>query len=195
MKLKRTSESGFTYIELLIAVVILTVGILAMVSALTSSLVRSYESEKRIVAKQLIVSTLESVISAKEIDKFTFNAIRNDTAPPLPTSVPGVFTNGVFVTGMRPIREDNGYDGIAGTADDACPGSGACTGGPVANTSPIVQGYMREIIITDIDDPERPYPANPISRRRVEVKVQFFINNNLKEESMATIVSDYKHKR
>ena len=62
-------QSGFSYIDVMIAIVIMMVGILAMVGALSANLVRSMESERRVMAKQLALSTIESIISAKEIER------------------------------------------------------------------------------------------------------------------------------
>ena len=43
-----SNEKGFSYIEVMIALVILMVGLLGMLSALTANLLRSYEAEKRV---------------------------------------------------------------------------------------------------------------------------------------------------
>lgn len=65
MTRKKDRQAGFSYIDVMIALVIMMVGILAMVGALSANLVRSLESEKRTLAKQLALSTIESIISAK----------------------------------------------------------------------------------------------------------------------------------
>ena len=139
MKIHRKNEQGFSYIDVMIAIVILMVGVLAMLSALTANLIRSYESEKRIVAKQLALSSLESIMSGKEISRTdvipSFDALRNVGSP----TVNGV--DGIFLTGFNPIRDDEGIDGIAGTADDACAQGGPCTDGTYTNTSTVKTGY------------------------------------------------------
>ena len=51
---------------------------------------------------------------------------------------------------------------------------------------------MRQIIITDIDDPERPIASGyPIARRRVEVHVRYFANQIAMEEVASTILTNY----
>lgn len=187
---QKSRESGFSYIDVMIAIVILMVGILAMLSALTANLMRSYESEKRIIAKQMVVSTIESIISAKEIERpgviNGWNSMRNVMAAPPPGEI-----NGIFLTGFSPVREDIGGDGVAGTADDACAGTGACTApGSPANNSPLIPGFSRQIIITDDPDPERPFD-NPVLRRRITVTIQFPVNATIRQETMSTIVADY----
>ncbi len=180
-------EAGFSYIDVMIAIVIMLVGILAMLSALTANLVRSYETEKRVIAKQMALSTIESIISAKEIERpgvvDGWDSIRNVINPP-PVGEP----NGIFLTGSNPVRERLGDDGVAGTADDACPAPGPCG----TNTSPIVTGYMREIIITDLDDPERPFPTYRYSRRRIDVNIRYAVQRGFLTETASTIVTDYE---
>jgi hypothetical protein len=184
-------QDGFSYIDVMIAIVILMVGILALVSALLANLVRSYESEKLIMAKQMALSTVESIIAAKEIKRpgvvEGWNSVRNVVTPP-PVGEP----NGIFLTGFNPVREEMGWDGVAGTIDDACSASGPCVvGGRPSNTSPVVQGFQREIIIQDLIDPERP-PPNPITRRSVTVNVRYAVNQTFRTESVTTILTDYE---
>ena len=191
MKRKNSNQKGFSYIEVMIALVILMVGVLQMASALSANLLRSYETEKRIIAKQLGLSTIESIISARDIAREGalegWDSIGNVGSNP----VDGEY-RGVFLNGWCPIREDLGWDGVAGTADDACPAGSICdVSGHPPNSSEVVQGYEREILITDIADSERPSPPNPISRRRIEVKIRYFYNTLAREEIVSTIVTNY----
>lgn len=191
MTRKATTQGGFSYIDVMIAIVILMVGVLAMAGALAANLVRSMESEKRVMAKQLALSTIESILSAKDIERAGvvdgWESIRN-----VQTSLPAGEINGIFLTGYNPVRLDEGWDGVAGTVDDACSGSGACivTGRP-NNTSALVTGFQREIVITDVADAERPSPPNPITRRRIDVNIKYFVNQATRTESTSTIVTNY----
>ena len=186
----RRNQNGFSYVEVMIALVILLVGILGMTSALSANLIRSYASEKQIVAKQTAVSTLESIISARDISRTDavsgWETIGNVGTNP----VKGV-NQGIFLTGFAPIREDLGWDGVAGTADDACSGSGACTSGAGSNASRILPGFQRKIEITDIDDPDRPSPLNAIARRRIDVTIRYTVNQITRDEVVSTIVTNY----
>lgn len=191
MKQKNSSEKGFSYIEVMIALVILLVGVLQMASALSANLLRSYETEKRIIAKQMGLSTIESIISARDISREGalegWDSIGNVGTNP----VEGEF-RGVFLNNWCPIREDLGWDGVAGTADDACPEGSICdVSGQPPNTSAVVQGYERKIEITDIADAERPTPPNPISRRRIDVRIRYFYNTLVREEVVSTIITNY----
>lgn len=191
MTTKVSKQSGFSYIDVMIAIVILMVGVLAMAGALSANLVRSMESEKRVMAKQIALSTIESIMSAKDIERpgvvDGWDSLRN-----VQSSVPAGQINGIFLTGFNPVRLDEGWDGVAGTVDDACPGSGACsvTGRP-DNTSAIIYGFQRQIVITDVADAERPSPPNPITRRRIDVTINYFVNQATRTETASTIITNY----
>lgn len=187
-------ENGFSYIDVMIAIVILMVGILGLVSAILANLVRSYESEKLILAKQMALSTVESIISAKALQRpgvvEGWPSIRNVISP-----VPVGEANGIFQTGFNPVREDMGWDGVAGTIDDACVATGPCVvAGRTPNTSPVIQGFDREIVIVDLIDPERP-PPNPISRRTITVTIRYHVNQAFRTQSVSTILTNYDEVR
>lgn len=193
MKRFNDNESGFSYIDVMCAIVILLIGILAMLSALTANLIRGFENEKRTQAKQAALSSLESVISVKEIGQAGSNAADNWKRLRNVQNVPAPEIDGVFLPGFRPVREDPGSDGLVGTLDDACGAPGTCTNPDtgIVNTSPVVEGIEREVVITDIPDPERPFP-NPITRRRVDVTVRFNISGVMRQERSSTIITNYK---
>jgi len=191
MLTNKKGQSGFSYVDVMIAIVIMLVGVLALVGALAANLVRSMEAEKRIAAKQLALSTIESINAAKEIQRTGvvdgWDSLRNTM-----TSVPIGETNGIFSTGYNPVRVDAGWDGVFGTVDDACAGSGACVvSGRPNNSSPLVMGFQREIVIADVADPERPSPPNPITRRRIDVNIKYFVNQATRFETISMIITNY----
>ena len=63
MKLGLHNQEGLTYIEVMIAIVILTIGIVAQLSALTFAMVRVRENEQRNAARQIASSTIESIFA------------------------------------------------------------------------------------------------------------------------------------
>lgn len=124
-KFGKIYEAGFSYIDAIIAIVILMVGILGATGALTANLLRSYESEKQIIAKQLALSTIESIFSARDISRK--GSIEGwDSIGNVGQNVVNGVSKGVFLTDWRPVREDIGSDGVAGTADDACDAGASC---------------------------------------------------------------------
>ncbi|MEZ5346763.1 MAG: hypothetical protein R2681_14525 [Pyrinomonadaceae bacterium] len=185
------SEKGFSYIDVMIAIVILLVGVMALASALTANLMRSYETESRIISKQMALSTIESIISARDIERpgtiEGWDSIGNVGTNPVNGQ-----NKGVFLNGWAPIREENGWDGVAGTADDACPAGGPCNvSGRPSNTSAVYEGFLRRIVISDVQDSERPSPPNPITRRRISVTIKFFVNGYSRDEEVSTLITNY----
>jgi type II secretory pathway pseudopilin PulG len=192
MKRQKPNERGFSYIDVMIALVILMVGILASTAALTANLVRSYETEKQVIAKQIALSTIESVFSARDIAKTGgisgWNSIGNVGTNPDAGGTP----QGVFLTNFGPIRQDLGWDGVAGTADDACAAGNSCqVGSNPANTSAVINGFERKVVITDLQDSERPSPPHAVSRRRIDVTVRYNVNQLQREQTVSTIITNY----
>ena len=167
---RREGRRGFSYVDVMIAMAILLVGILTLGAALTAALVRTTAGESRLRAKGIAAAALENVLSARYVrfgaNAYSFDAIQNVSAG----------GPGVFVTGRQPIRELPGPDGLVGTLDDA----GA-----------IVEGFEREVVIVDVPNPNRPSPPNPVSERRITVTV-FDLERGLeRQESLSTSVCLY----
>ncbi|MCS6873134.1 MAG: hypothetical protein N2Z23_05410 [Pyrinomonadaceae bacterium] len=186
-------EEGFSYMDVIIAMVILMIGVLAAAGALTANLVRAFESEKQAMAKQFALSAIESIFAARDLGRESsygitnWGAIGNVGSNPDSNGVP----QGIFLNGWTPIRQDLGADGIAGTADDACPAPGPCMVGGYTNTSPIIEGFERRIVITNINDPTRPSPPYEIMIRRIDVTVRYRVNQLQREQTVSTIITNY----
>lgn len=170
---KKKNENGFSYLDVMVGMVILLVGCTALVSAITAAVLRSRDNQQQLMAKQIASSTLESIFSARDISRTagvdSWLTVGNVGTNPDPnTGVP----QGIFLTGLRPIREDAGADNVVGTADDACNAPGNCG----TNSSAVIDGFWRQVTITDINDPDRPSPPLgtwPIMMRRVDVVIKY----------------------
>lgn len=177
--MKNSNEKGFTYIEVMCAIVILMIGILAQLSAISLSMLRQRESEKQTLARQLASSALESIFAARDLGNegglSNFNGINNTN----------VNSGGIFLPGWTPIREDSGNDGIQGTADDACPANAACTVGSYTNNSAVLNDFERQIVITDIAD-----SSGKVKKRQVQVNIRFYVGQLQRQQSIATIIAD-----
>lgn len=180
MKRKKAKQEGFTYIEVMIAIVILTVGILAQLSALSLSMIRASESEQRNEARQIASSTIESIFAARDLGNA--NGISNWDS----INLSDVNANGIFKPGWNPIREDAGIDGIHGTADDACTYYVNCVVGSYINTSEVNYGFERKIEITDIAEAG----FSTIRKRRIEVKIKYGVGQIIREETLSTLIAD-----
>ena len=180
MSIKNQKQEGFTYIDVMIAIVILLVGILAMLSAITASIIQAKGQEQQVAAKQVASSTLESILSVKETDaqRLGWDKIGNVGSNPDADGVP----QGIFLEGFQPVRESPGTDLIWGSADD---------------TGNTLDGLEREIIIRDECDPERPSPnCTPpgtlaVKIRSIEVTVNYSVVGGRRQERVTTIVTSY----
>ncbi len=177
--MKNKSEQGFTYIDVMIAIVILLVGILALLSAITGAVFQSKGQEQQMDAKQIATSTMESIMSVKETDtdQFGWKKVGNVGSNPV-NSVP----QGIFVVGFQNVKPNAGPDEIIGTADD---------------TGTDIPGFQRRIVITDECDTTRPSPncAAPgnfeVKIRSVVVTVTYFVGTVQRQEELRTLLTDY----
>jgi hypothetical protein len=165
---KPRAERGFSYLDVLIAVTILMVGILTFAGVLTISLTRTNSGEGYLKAKALASTTLESVLGARYIkvgaNPYSFDTIRN------------VSGGGVFLDGRQQVYELPGPDGLFGTADD---------------TGAALTGYARQIEIVDVNNPNRPSPPNPITERRITITIYYPDRGGEAVEVIKTGVTNY----
>jgi len=173
------SESGFTYVDVMVAIVILLVGILALLSAITGSVLQTKGQEQQLGAKQIAASAMESIMSVKETDKTRLGWKKvGNVGSNIENNVP----QGVFLTGLINVKPDPGPDEVIGTADD---------------TGTDVQGFQRQIVITDICDPQRPsYNCVPVGNlavkmRSVDITVNYFVGSIPRQERLTTVLTDY----
>ena len=178
--MKHSKQEGFTYIEVICAMFILLIGIMAQLTALSFSVLRQSEAEQQNIARQIASSTLESIFAARDLGKglgiASWEMINTDD----------VSQEGIFVAGWNPIREDSGKDGIKGTSDDACSANSGCVVEGYTNNSYIVPGFERRIIITNIPEEN----SSSTKRRRLEVKVRYFVGQLQREQTLTTIIAD-----
>ena len=175
------SQSGFSYIDVMIAIVIMMVGILALLSGISGSILQARGQERQLLAKQLAASAMESIMSVKETDptRMGWPAVGN-----VGSNVDaGGVARGIFLSGFQDIEMDAGPDEVIGTADD---------------TGTVVDGMQRRIAITDVCDPERPSPGicNPagtsaVRIRSVVITVNYFVGKVQRQEVLTTVLTDY----
>jgi hypothetical protein len=107
-------DKGATLLEVAVATLMMTIGLLACALTLVASMTSMHLSQRKLIAKQKVREALESVFTARNTQNITYNQIRN-------VSDPTVFNPpvaGIFVDGWQAVR-GAGADGIVNTADDA----------------------------------------------------------------------------
>lgn len=160
------SSRGFTLIEVMIATVVLTVGLIAVAALFAAAIAASQQSQEDQIAKQKAREALEGVYSARNDTALTFDSIQNvsnggifkDGFIPLNLACPPVGncnTNGIVGTTSETTTPDRvvypGPDGVLGTGDDRF--ISLSNYQRQIQISPVVQGGtanpdIREIIVT-----------------------------------------------
>jgi prepilin-type N-terminal cleavage/methylation domain-containing protein len=154
----QTTSAGFSLIEVMVSIVILTIGLLSVLSVFGLAVKATQSSQEDMIARQMASEAMESVYTARNTSQLAWAAIQN------------VANGGVFVDGPVAIT-CAGPDGIVGTADDtgcipltatgaACPGGVKCLSEPgpdgiVGTPDDLIvslQGYTRQIQITGMSD-------------------------------------------
>jgi Tfp pilus assembly protein PilV len=119
----RSSQGGFTLLEALIAMVVMTVGLLSVIASLTFAMSAVQNGEYDLIARQKALEAMESIYTARNSQQpgFSFASINNTSS------------GGIFKVGAQPLL-CAGPDGMVGTTDDVacttasgatCPNGGA----------------------------------------------------------------------
>lgn len=123
-------QRGFTLIEVMIAIAILNIGILAVVASIAAAISATQNAQENLIARQKALEAMESIYTARNTQQVTFAQIANVAGG-------GIFSNGA--TQMLCA----GPDGLVNTTDDvSCPASGPCPAGPECVTLPGPDGVL-----------------------------------------------------
>jgi type II secretory pathway pseudopilin PulG len=137
---RRGSESGFTLLEMVVALIVMMIGLLSLAQVLGFALSVSNRGRGVTNAKLLVVSMLEQMENLRNTGQLTYDQIAN---PGQVDNAGGTFNFGGFPEGFRPVPKPEagpGTDGIYGTADD-----------PSLNAQ-VYEGFQRQIEIETLDD-------------------------------------------
>ncbi|MFQ5738227.1 MAG: prepilin-type N-terminal cleavage/methylation domain-containing protein [Acidobacteriota bacterium] len=137
----RLQASGFTLIEVLVSMLVLTVALVGLLSVFTQAIVVTSFGQDDLIAKQKAREALESIYTARNTNQISFSMIR------------GVSRGGIFVEGFQPLYTP-GPDGLLATVDDAepetmvTPGSDGMVGTPDDEIRSL-NAYQREVVIQE----------------------------------------------
>jgi type IV pilus modification protein PilV len=146
-------QRGFTLIEVMISILVLTIGLVSMLSVFAVAMAATKTSQDDMIAKQEAAEAIESIYTARNTSQINWNQVNN------------VSNGGIFLDNFQQIRWQ-GADGIDGTADDtadpdpACPGPSQCikTPGPDGKLGTADDVYIplntfqRKVEITPLND-------------------------------------------
>jgi len=135
-------QSGFSLVETVFAIGVLSVGALGMAGVFTQGMQRTVSSPGELIATQKAAEAVESVFSARDSHILTWNQLRNENA------------GGIFVNGPQSIRTP-GPDGIVNTHDDGAVESVDLPGpdqrlGTSDDVTKTLDGFTREIKLADL---------------------------------------------
>src|SRR5205807_5730445 len=104
------AQSGFTLLEAMIAVVIMSVGILSLAAVYAQGIQTANMTQLDYIAEKKAEQAVETIFAARDSKLLAWTNIRNVTGV-------GGANDGVFLIGPQPLLAA-GPDGLYGTADD-----------------------------------------------------------------------------
>jgi hypothetical protein len=176
----RNDEQGISLLETMIAIFVLTFGLLAVLATFALAVGNTQSVQLDSIARQKAAETMESIFTARHSNQISFDQIYN-----IGTG------NGIFTAGFTPLT-DPGPDGLDGTADDVpaapiiLPGpSGAITGNSPPDVTVSLANFTRQIEIADV-------PNNP-SVRQITVTIKYPTPQGwFRQYKVQALVSSYR---
>jgi type II secretory pathway pseudopilin PulG len=127
---QQSGQGGFTMIETMIAIVIMSVGIISVLAAFGTAVAATQNAQENLIARQKALEAMESIYTARNTQQITFPQIANISA------------GGIFTDGPTQLLSA-GPDGLVNTDDDlAFAASGVCPAGPECITLPGPDGIL-----------------------------------------------------
>lgn len=182
---KQRSQHGFTLMEVLVSMFVLTVGLLSLAAVFSMAMASTQTSQLDMTAKQMASEAMESIFTARQTTQLPWDSIQNTNA------------GGIFVGGFQPIYKA-GNDGMIGTADDSAaglrtvvlPGPDGVVGTSDDVTMPLTN-FQRRVDLTALTDSN----GNPVTDlRSLTITVQYNVpGTSLKKNYILTgYISQYR---
>jgi len=162
----RTSEQGFSLAETVIALGVLTAGVIGAAGVLAAGMQSLASSPSDVIVSQKATEAVEAVFAARDSHRLTWSQIRN------------VSDGGVFTDGATSLTTP-GPDGLVNTADD----------GPVETevlpTQTIaLSTYTRQIKIQDVSGENG-------ALRSITVTITCRVGARTRSYTLTTFISSY----
>jgi len=142
MDQQHRSQAGFSLVETIVGIGVLTVGALGMAGVFAAGVQKMVSSPNELIATQKATEAIESVFSARDSHTVAWAGLRNVSA------------GGIFLDGPQPLKVD-GPDGVVNTADDGAVETIVLPGpdqilGTADDVTQTLDGFTREIRIVDL---------------------------------------------
>lgn len=176
-----TRADGFSLIEVMVAMLVLTVGLLSLVGVAAVGVQRVGQSSPMLIAREKAREAIESVHTARDTGELAWSRIRN------------IPDGGIFLSGPQSLRV-SGADGLINTGDDGAIET-IRTAGPdniLGNADDVITtlfDYTREIRITNLNY-DGTATINP-SLRQIEVIVRYRTDAIWRTYTITTYISSY----
>lgn len=156
-------QDGFSLIEAVVAIFIITIGLIGTAAALGYAIHYGSISRNVTGAKSVIFAQIEEIEALRNSRRLDFKQIANAGGVDN-SNTPAVFSG--FSTGFKDLSLNPGPDGVNGTDDDLRD-KGADgvygTGDDFDNPALVRSGYTRQITITNLSS----------SMKKVEIRVRY----------------------
>ncbi len=70
-------DQGFTLIEVMIAIVVMSVGILAVIASFATAVAATQSAEEDLIARQKVLEAMESIYTARNSQQIPFASVAN----------------------------------------------------------------------------------------------------------------------
>jgi prepilin-type N-terminal cleavage/methylation domain-containing protein len=175
------ADTGFSLIEVMVAMGVLSVGLLALVGVFAVSVARVATSTPMLVAREKAREAIESVHAARDTSELSWDTVLN------------VSDGGIFLDGARPLTTA-GADGLVNTGDDGPietvhkPGKNGLLGDDDDETVAL-DAFTREIVISPLNY-DGGGGVNP-NLRKITVNVRYLVEGAWRTYSLTTYLSSY----
>src|ERR1700691_4178372 len=88
---KYQAQRGFTLIEVMIATVVMTIGILAVMASFATAIAATESAQEDLIARHKALDAMESIYTARNSQQLPFSSIQN------------IANGGVFKSGAQPL--------------------------------------------------------------------------------------------
>jgi type IV pilus modification protein PilV len=200
-RVRKQAERGFSLLEVMISMVVLTVGLVSLLGVFGLAMASTQTSQQDMIAKELANEALESIVTARNTSQISWDDIQNVGSPNCPIS--GASSCGIFADPSTPqpmyqAITTGTYAGILGTTYDVGqpeqtlrePGPGGVYGDTDDVLIPLT-GYQRTILITALTGPT----GTPVTTLRgVNITVQYSTPQMKQQKTyvLSSFISQYQ---